>query len=213
MNIPENLKGPIADFINEVDRIPNLKYVILFGSIPKGEVSKKSDIDLLMLFDTDHNPEVGKEMDICLEVSSEISQRYNLAHPFSFVMKSLNDPNDMDTDFLWNISKEGTIIWGKPDTELLKEPGKNLQPKALITYSIKGLASRDKSAIHRGLFGYRFSQRVKGKSYYSQKRGLIDEEEYKLGDGVLLVPSDKEEEILKLLKGNGARYRSIKVWK
>lgn len=213
MNIPENLKGAIIDFINEADKIPNLKYIVLFGSVPKGEVSKKSDIDLLMLFDTDHNPEVGKEMDICLEISSQISQRYNLAHSFSFVMKNLNDPDDMDTDFLWNISKEGTIIWGKLDAELLKEPGKNLGPRSLITYSTKGLVSKGKSAIHRGLFGYRFSQRVKGKSYYSQRRGLINKQEYKLGDGVLLVPSDMEERILELLRVNGAKYRSIKVWK
>jgi len=213
MNIPENLKGAIIDFINEADKIPNLKYVVLFGSIPKGEISKKSDIDLLMLFDTEHNPEVGKEMDICLGVSSKIAQKYDLAHSFSFVMKNLNDPDDMDTDFLWNISKEGTIIWGRPDIELIREPGKNLQPKSLITYSIKGLTSKNKSAIHRGLFGYRFSQKVKDKSYYSQKKGLIDRKEYKLGDGVLFVPSDMEEEILELLSKERAKYKSIKIWR
>ncbi len=213
MNIPENLKGAIIDFINEADKIPNLKYVVLFGSIPKGEISKKSDIDLLMLFDTEHNPEVGKEMDICLGVSTKIAQKYDLAHSFSFVMKNLNDPDDMDTDFLWNISKEGTIIWGRPDIELIREPGKNLQPKSLITYSIKGLTSKNKSAIHRGLFGYRFSQKVKDKSYYSQKKGLIDRKEYKLGDGVLFMPSDMEEEILELLSKEGAKYKSIKIWR
>lgn len=213
MNIPENLKGAIIDFINEADKIPNLKYVVLFGSIPKGEISKKSDIDLLMLFDTEHNPEVGKEMDICLGVSSKIAQKYDLAHSFSFVMKNLNDPDDMDTDFLWNISKEGTIIWGRPDIELIREPGKNLQSKSLITYSTKGLTSKNKSAIHRGLFGYRFSQKVKDKSYYSQKKGLIDRKEYKLGDGVLFVHSDMEEEIFELLSKEGAKYKSIKIWR
>ncbi len=66
MNIPENLKRAIIDFIKEADKIPNLKYVVLFESIPKGEISKKSDIELLMFFDAEYNPEVGKEMDICL---------------------------------------------------------------------------------------------------------------------------------------------------
>ena len=28
MNIPEELKNPIIDFVNEADRIPNLKYII-----------------------------------------------------------------------------------------------------------------------------------------------------------------------------------------
>jgi len=213
MNIPEDLKGAIIDFINEADKIPNLKYVVLFGSIPKGEISKKSDIDLLMLFDAEHNPEVGKEMDICLGISSKIAQKYDLAHSFSFVMKNLNDPDDIDTDFLWNISKEGTIIWGRPDIELIRKPGKNLQPKSLIIYSTKGLTSKNKSAIYRGLFGYRFSQKVNDKSYYSQKKGLIERKEYKLGDGVLLVPSDMEEEILQLLSEEGAKYKSTKIWR
>jgi len=174
MNIPENLRGPICDFVNEADKIPNLKYVILFGSVPKGEVSKKSDIDLLMLFETDHNPEVGKEMDVCLEISSKISENYNLAHSFSFVMKNLNDPEDVEPDFLWNISQEGTIIWGRPDIELLRKPNKNLRPKSLIIYSTKGLTAKEKSAIHRSFFGYKFSHRVKNKKYYSQKNGLIN---------------------------------------
>lgn len=213
MNIPEELKNPIIDFVNEADRIPNLKYVILFGSIPKGEVSKKSDIDLFMLFDTDHNPEVGKEMDTCLQISSKISQKYNLSYSFSFVMKNLNDPNDVDTDFLWAISKEGTIIWGMPDAELLREPGKNLEPKSLITYSTKGLGSKEKSAIQRGLFGYRFSQIVKDKSYQSEKKGLIEKKEYKIGDGVFLVPSNMEEKIVEILRKNKAKYKTTKVWK
>jgi len=212
MNIPEELRNPIIDFVNEADRIPNLKYIILFGSIPKGEVSKKSDIDLLMLFDADHNPEVGKEMNICLKISSKISQKYNLSHSFSFVMKNLNDPNDVDTDFLWNISKEGTIIWGRLDTELLEEPGKNLEPKSLITYFTKGLGTKEKSAIQRGLFGYKFSHTVKNKSYQSEKKGLIEKKEYRIGDGVLLIPSNIEEKIIKILRQNKARHKSIKVW-
>lgn len=212
MNLPQELKNPIIDFVNEANRIPNLKYIILFGSIPKGELSKKSDIDLLMIFNTDHNPEVGKEMDTCLEISSQISQKYNLSYSFSFVMKNLNDPNDIDPDFLWNISKEGRIIWGKPDIELLKEPGKYLEPKSLITYSTKGLTSKEKSAIQRGLWGYRFSHKVKNKLYQSKKKGLIDKKEYKIGDGVLLLPSKIEEKIVDILKGNNATYKSIKVW-
>ncbi len=165
-----------------------------------------------MLFDTDHNPEVGKEMDACLEISSNISQKHNLSYSFSFVMKNLNDPNDVDTDFLWNISREGTIIWGRLDAELLKEPGKNLEPKSLITYSTKGLCSKEKSAIQRNLFGYKFSQTVKNKSYQSEKKGLMEKKEYKIGDGVLLIPSNIEEKIVEILRKNKAKYKSTKVW-
>ena len=213
MNIPEEIRKPLMDFINEAGRIPNLKYVILFGSVPKGEISKKSDIDLLMLFDTDHNPEMGEEMKTAIKISSEISVKYDLVYSFSFVMKNLNDPNDVDADFLWNISKEGTIIWGRPDAELLGKPGENLEPKSLVTYSTKGLTPKQKSAIQRGLFGYKFSQKTKGKIYKEEKNGIIDKKEYKLGNGVLMVPSAIEEGIIKVLKENNADFRAIKVWK
>jgi len=212
MNIPQHLKGPIIDFINEADKIPNLKYIILFGSVPKGEVSKKSDIDLLMLFQTDHNPEVGKEMDICLDISSKISQKHKLAYSFSFVMKNLNDPEDIETDFLWNVSKEGTIIWGRLDIELIKKPSTSLQPKSLIIYFTKGLATKEKSAIQRGLFGYKFSQRIKDKLYHSQKNGLINKKEFKLSKGVLLIPSTMEEAVIAILKNNRAKYELLKIW-
>ena len=71
--IPEELKLPLIDFADKISKMPNLIGVILFGSAVTGDMSKKSDVDLLLVFDTDHDPEMGKEAEIVQEISSDIS--------------------------------------------------------------------------------------------------------------------------------------------
>jgi len=76
----------------------------------------------------------------------------------------------------------------------------------------KGLSPKEKSAIQRGLFGYKFSQRIKSKLYSGKKKGAVNKEEYRLGNGVIMVPSTMENKILEILKNNRAKYRSQKIW-
>ena len=83
--IPEALKLPLIEFTDKANKIPNLVAVIVFGSAVTGDLSKKSDIDLLLVFDTDHNPEVGTEAKIAHEITSNISVKFDLMYPFSFV--------------------------------------------------------------------------------------------------------------------------------
>lgn len=45
----------------------------------------------------------------------------------------------IEPDFLWNIAREGILIWGKPGDLLLREPLASLEPLLLISYSLKGL--------------------------------------------------------------------------
>ena len=86
MMIDEKLRQPIIDFVDRAGEIPNLIGVVLFGSAVTGNISKKSDIDLLLVFDTDHNPEVGEEAKIAREIASNISIKHDLPYPFSFTV-------------------------------------------------------------------------------------------------------------------------------
>ncbi|MCU0290309.1 MAG: nucleotidyltransferase domain-containing protein, partial [Acidobacteria bacterium] len=83
MTIYEPFKVPLIDFIEKARSIPNLIGVILFGSAVTGDVSKKSDIDLLLVTQSDHNPELGEESVAAHRITSEISKKYDLEHPFS----------------------------------------------------------------------------------------------------------------------------------
>lgn len=196
--IPEDLKLPLIDFADNANKIPNLIGVILFGSVIPGEMSKKSDIDLLLVFDTNHDPETGKESEIAHSIASNISIKYDLLYPFSFIFLNKKNMNDVESDFLWNVIKEGIVIWGKPQDILMKTPHPSLQPLMLIRYSLKDLNENDRRKILRWL--------------YTSKKKLIGKSKEKLGPGVLLIKAEKYEEIKKVFDKFRVKYSVKKIW-
>jgi len=211
MNIPYELYPALAHFIAQAGDVPNLKAAVLFGSVITGEFRRKSDIDILLLFDTDHNPELGPEAEAALELAAEIAGRYDLAHSFSFVMENLRD-GTLDPHFLWEVAREGVVIWADPALVLVSESYPGLEPALLVTYSTRGMTSRDKGALHRALYGYRVEKRTDAKVYVSEKRGLIDKTGRRLGPGVVIVPARIADRLIGLLEKHEASYTTTKVW-
>ena len=80
-----NVERAIIEFCKRSKKIPNLVGVVLFGSALEGKLTKKSDIDLGLVFNCKHNPEVGKEMKITKKFATKIEEKYKLENPFSFV--------------------------------------------------------------------------------------------------------------------------------
>ncbi len=212
MNIPQELYPALACFIARAGDVPNLKAAILFGSVVTGEFRRKSDIDILLLFDTDHNPELGPEAEATLELAAEIAERYDLAHSFSFVVENLRD-STLDPHFLWQVAREGVVIWADPALVLVSESQPRLEPALLVTYSTKGMTSRDKGALHRALYGYRVEKKAGDKIYVSERRGLIDRMARRLGPGVVIVPARIADRLIGLLEKHGASYTTMKVWR
>ena len=196
--IPEKLKLPLIDFADNASKIPNLVGVISFGSAATGDLSKKSDIDLLLVFDTNHDPELGKEAEIAHEIASNISAKYDLPYPFSFVFVNKKNMDDVESDFLWNVVKEGVVVWGKPQDILMKTPHPSLEPLMLIRYSVKELNEKDKRKILRWL--------------YTSKKKIIGKSKEKLGPGVLLIKAEKFEEIKKIFDKFNMKYSVKKFW-
>lgn len=212
MNIPQKLYPALAHFIARAGEVPNLRAAVLFGSAVTGEFRRKSDVDVLLLFDTDHNPELGPEAEAALELGAEIAGRYDLAHSFSFVMENLRD-STLDPHFLWEVAREGIVIWADPALILVSEPHSRLEPALLVTYSTQGMTSRDKGALHRALYGYRVEKKVGDKVYVSEKQGLIERVGRRLGPGVVIIPARAADRLVGLLEKHRASYTSTKVWR
>jgi predicted nucleotidyltransferase len=196
--IEERFKQPIIDFIDRADKIPNLIGVVLFGSVVTGDISKKSDIDLLLVFDTDHNPEIGKEAKIAREIASNISIKYDLPYPFSFVFINKRNMKEIEPDFLWNVCKEGILIWGKPEDILMKSPHPSLEPMMLIRYSVKDLNEKDKRRLLRTL--------------YASKKKLINKKSERLGPGTILTNARKFDKFKEVLDRFNVKYSVKKIW-
>ena len=195
---PEKLKLLLIDFADNASKIPNLAGVILFGSAVTGDISKKSGIDLLLVFDTDHNPELGEEVKIAHEIASNISVKYDLPYPFSFVFVNKGNMGEMEPDFLWSVIKEGVVIWRKPQDILMKAPHPSLEPSILIQYSVKELNEKNKRKILRWL--------------YTSKKRIIEKRKEKLGPGVLLIKAEKFEEIKKVFDKFDVKYSIKRFW-
>jgi len=196
--IPEELKLPLIDFADNASKIPNLVGIILFGSAFTGDMSKKSDIDLLLVFDTNHDPETSKEAETAQKIASDITVKYDLAFPFSFVFVNKKNIDEVEPDFLWNIVKEGVVIWGKPQDILMKTPHPSLEPLMLVKYSIKELNEKDRRKILRWL--------------YTSKKKIIEKRRERLGPGVLLIKAEKFGEIKKKFDEFNVKYSVRKIW-
>lgn len=198
MIIYESFKAPLIDFIEKARSIPNLRGVVLFGSAVTGDVSKKSDIDLLLITQSEHNPEVGEESITAHRITSEISKKYELTHPFSLTFYNLSNKGDIEPDFLWEVCKDGIMLWGDTNFFLGSKIKEALVPKFLCTYSLKELKDKDKRAVIRKL--------------YECRSKLIGKEE-KLSAGVLLIDATKEPQLKAIFEEyNVNNYRIKKIW-
>lgn len=172
--------------------------VVLYGSVVRGETSPKSDIDLLLVFNTDHDPEFGPEHDMARKITSDISIKHDLIHPFSFLFVNQQTIEDTEPDFLWNVSREGILLWGKPSTAIYRQPPSSLEPFLLVKYSIGDLEPKEKRKLLRKL--------------YTAKKRLMDKEKERLGPGVLLTPAGKFEKLKELLDSFHVKYSVKKIW-
>ena len=168
--IPNEIKLEIIDFIDNAERIPDLECAILFGSAIKNELHKKSDIDLLLIFNAKGNPEIGEHSLIVHQIAAEIEQKRESDYSFSFVIMNKNDEK-VDSDFLWNVAKEGIIIWGFPEYKLFTIQRKDMTPRALFHYNLSGLVAREKKAVRRAFFGYRTVKNVLFQPFFASLDG------------------------------------------
>lgn len=209
--IPEIIRPLLGEFIAHADEIPGLVSAILYGSAVRGELHAKSDVDVLLLFDTDHDPELGAEATIAQQIGQTAAWRTHCPYTFSFVINDVKNLRQLDSDYLWNITKEGIVIWSRPQY-LLDSHELPLEPYLIITYDLSKTSPKDKRAVHRALYGYRTRRIVAGKVYESTSLGLVRGKIRRLAAGVILAPANQADKILDALRARGVPTRQTKVW-
>jgi predicted nucleotidyltransferase len=206
--IAAEFKPLIIDFIDEADKIPNLVTAILYGSATTGDISKKSDIDVLLLFDAPHDPESGEESNVAHRIASDIVKKHKSERSFSFVFGNAGK-RELDADFIWETARDGMVIWAKLSTGFYKP---ELKAMLLVSYSMEELLPKDKMAVHRALYGYRVEKVVGKKRYVNASSGFMGKYGKKIGGGVLLVPAEKSADVIELFKKHNVKYKETKVW-
>jgi predicted nucleotidyltransferase len=213
LELPQNLLdlpniGAAFELAQNLKDIPHIEAVILFGSAVKDELHKKSDIDIFLMFDSPDNPEIGEEGLQAQKIAVKIENKYNLKNPFSFVF--FNRRESIDSDFLWEVAKDGITLYCK--SELILGQKEFLKPAAFISYAYGDIPPKDKMYVKRQLYGYKVKKKHKNKEYVSEREGIISKYGKKMGRATFIIEAKKVDEILLLFDEKKIKYSLTKIW-
>ena len=111
----EILRNELKRIVSIIKKEYNPKKIILFGSLANGKIHQWSDIDMLIVKDTDKRP-----VDRCIELCK-------LIHPNVGVDLFIYTPAEYEWllqeifSLLVNILKEGKVLYEKRDRRVVKD--------------------------------------------------------------------------------------------
>lgn len=161
--------------------IKSLQAVILYGSFARGDVSPKSDIDLLLVFDS--KGEARRQEARVVKILARVRVR-RIVVPTCVGIEELRESPDLT----FNILRDGKVLYKRIGVETWL-PAKVLgeRPMVIYEFDLGRLPHQKKVKLNRALYGLRV-----GKYSY---RGLVEQRGgCKLGKGAIMVPADVEEE-------------------
>src|SRR3989344_3010239 len=178
--------------------------IVLFGSVARGEARKESDIDLFFVAAQNNKKTERLVSEILLRLEKEYN--VNIQHIIAD-----NNFKKINRQFLDTILREGVVLHGTlPDISMQKL---DLDPYALIRYSLLNVSQPEKMRIQRALSGKETRKVYKGKTYKSKKKGLLAEcGGLKTGIASLLIPAKYAGKIARELRRYGAQVRIIPAW-
>jgi len=204
----KEFEEPVFEFVKRVSRLPNIRSVVLFGSVARGEADKRSDIDVLIVFDAQGDLNKLEEKRQVSEIALDIEKEYDRSLQLVF---SNRDLQGLDRQFIQEVLKEGITLFGRAPA--IEAEGLRLQPYSLIHYRLSSLSRPDKMRVKRALYGHETKRSYKGKVYTSKVKGLVEKLEGKrTGLASVLLPLTKAKVLTHTLETFGANYEKIDVW-
>ena len=190
----------IERFVEKAKNVQNLECIILFGSMVRDEADKRSDIDLLLIFD-EKNPK------------SHIPEIMNMVtnlRPHREIKPTVTNLTDYDEEFLQTVLRDGEILWGKmiitPEKLLLK-------PYRLISYDISTHKPSKKVKISRIIHGYQSKKMINGEIKHYKYPGLKNKyNAHLISKNTILIPEKNIKNFLSELKKYNVNYQEKMVW-
>ena len=183
-------------------------HLVLFGSVSRDEEDKRSDLDFLVVIDTEGPADDHPDHDRISQAAFDVEKRHDCAIQIVFANRSFAG---LDDYFVQHALAEGTILYSRaPRIEL---EGMDLEPHVIIHYSLQQLNQSQKMTFRNRLYGYRSKREYKDKVYRHQTPGLLKETGGdKLGLATIMVPRRNLKRITDFLDKSNATYRTREVW-
>ena len=196
----QNDKKLIDQFVEHVRHLPQLECILLFGSLARDEADKRSDIDLLLIFDAE-NPKV---------YIPEIMTIVTSLKPHREIQPTVTNLTDYDETFLQTVLRDGKVLWGKiiisPDKLLLK-------PYRLVSYNLSALKPSKKVKISRLIHGYHSKKTINDAVKHYVYTGLKDKYNATLiSKNTILLPEHEGKTFIEELKKHHVTYQEKLVW-
>jgi len=204
----EQFQDVVFEFVKQVSSISKTYGIFIFGSVAKEEADARSDVDFLVILDTQQNPNQLNERNIISKIALDLEKKFN--KNIQLVFSNINF-DGLDGQFIENILREGIILYGRTPIAMDKKLG--FSPYSLIHYKLTSLSKSDKMKVKRALYGYSTKTHYKGKAYTNYMKGLVSELNGKrTGIASVLIPYRKERPVLDTLERFGARISKTIVW-
>lgn len=201
---------PLFEFVKGISsRVGRIYSVIVFGSVARGMAEKKSDIDIVVVFDV-KGKKVGalRERNDIIKIAHAVEEKYGKTFQIVFADREFRG---FDTYFVQQLFREGLILFGKQPA--IKAEKLELEPYVLVCYSLAGLPVSDKMRVRKTLYGWKTAKKYKGRTYVSESEGLLKGAGgRKLNPGTILVPFKTAGTLTNALKGFRAKQKPLNVW-
>ncbi len=192
------MKRILKKIAKELSGIEDVKAVILYGSLARGEFTSRSDIDLFILTTDD---KTKKEVeDRVIELESAIGRNIQPT------IRTVAELQKTDTGLLQNIFQEGKVLYLKEPSDIPSAILLQQKPFLIYSFQISSLPQKDKARFNRQLY----EQTKKDYKY----KGLLQEiGGQKLSPGCIMIPHMQKEAIEKFFKKFKVKFEQLKVWK
>jgi len=184
-----------------------IKEIILFGSVARGDFTKDSDIDLFI------NIKNKKDIKNIEKTVQKAITEFETAASDSWHLRKIDLPfkpivGDLDSK-QWTALKREIISTGLTLYGRYKEIPKKLQHQLLFSFNLKNLKPKHKVKFIRQLYGY---QTKKGKKVYNHLGLLEKEKAVKLNPSTILIPVEAHQKFYTFFKEFKIQHQIREVW-
>ena len=181
-----------------------IQAIIIFGSVARDQDTQTSDIDVCVVL---KKRDRSKER-IIYDYFLDLGKKHNRVFQVIICDEKFTD---VERQFLESILREGAVIIG--DVPPIPIQKLKLEPYAVIRYNMSKLAPSDKMRLNRLLYGKKTKKIYKGRTYVSQKKGLLVElKGMRAGKSSVLLPEKKSWILEEKLSAIGIKTKKICAW-
>jgi predicted nucleotidyltransferase len=184
----------------KISELEGVEGVILFGSVARGDYTKESDIDLLIIFKNKKREGIQNRItDIAIKEKIKLQP----------ILKTLDEIKEADAHFMTNILQDAKILF------LSEKIGKKLsdyldfKPYTIFSYETTSLSAKERTKFYRSLFGAKWKK--DGKEY--SMKGLLDKLQGKqIGKAVIMVRAEDKRRIEEFLDLYAVEYKERHIF-